>query len=302
MSTDTTDIGDTLFTARLEEIRELSRQICGHVINLTGSPTLEAESQLGGFYKQLSTINSNAASPTLTVAVLALAKSGKSTLLNALIGHDILPSNNVPETARVVRIIHDPTLPQGLLTETRTALHAQPELMVTTRGVDEIRTRLAELNSRHREHPSGSRGSHVEDVELEIRIAVEALMGIGQQHALDQQHTQHGDDKEEASCGDEKTKEPREGNEDTQDQNEGPRKEKEERHTAPQQQGPITLELVDTPGPNEAGEARLKDKVERLLSAKADAVLYVLDYTKLKTAEEVGGGEGGERWKGGLKG
>eukprot|EP00198_Chlamydomonas_reinhardtii_P007707 XP_001697044.1 predicted protein [Chlamydomonas reinhardtii] len=45
--------------------------------------------------------------------------------------------------------------------------------------------------------------------------------------------------------------------------------------------------LLDTPGPNEAGEEQLKHQVERLLEG-VDCVLYLLDYTKLKTAEEEG--------------
>ncbi len=42
---------------------------------------------------------------------------------------------------------------------------------------------------------------------------------------------------------------------------------------------------LDTPGPNEAGEEGLRLQVERLLGG-VDAVLYLLDYTKLKTQEE----------------
>jgi hypothetical protein len=45
------------------------------------------------------------------------------------------------------------------------------------------------------------------------------------------------------------------------------------------------LQLIDTPGPNEAGEAALRHQVERLLDG-VGAVIYLLDYTKLKTAEE----------------
>eukprot|EP00775_Hariotina_reticulata_P005529 gene5529-5763_t len=47
----------------------------------------------------------------------------------------------------------------------------------------------------------------------------------------------------------------------------------------------VNLCLLDTPGPNEAGEEGLKYQVERLLE-RVDAVIYLLDYTKLKTAEE----------------
>ncbi len=33
--------------------------------------------------------------------------TGKSTLLNALVGRELLPMNNVPETARICKIVHN---------------------------------------------------------------------------------------------------------------------------------------------------------------------------------------------------
>lgn len=47
----------------------------------------------------------------------------------------------------------------------------------------------------------------------------------------------------------------------------------------------LVLELLDTPGPNEAGAGYLRAKVEAILQDAA-VVLYLLDYTKLKTEEE----------------
>jgi 50S ribosomal subunit-associated GTPase HflX len=41
---------------------------------------------------------------TFSLAVMALTKSGKSTLLNALLGADILPADSVPATARICRV------------------------------------------------------------------------------------------------------------------------------------------------------------------------------------------------------
>mmetsp|Transcript_6724 Transcript_6724/g.18809 ORF Transcript_6724/g.18809 Transcript_6724/m.18809 type:complete len:1043 (-) Transcript_6724:248-3376(-) len=48
---------------------------------------------------------------------------------------------------------------------------------------------------------------------------------------------------------------------------------------------PTELHLIDTPGPNEAGEEGLKYQVERLLDG-VGVVVYLLDCTKLKTQEE----------------
>ena len=47
--------------------------------------------------------------------------AGKSTLLNALVGSTLLPSTNVPETARICRILHD-------------SLSAAPELTYQTQS------------------------------------------------------------------------------------------------------------------------------------------------------------------------
>jgi ribosome biogenesis GTPase A len=32
--------------------------------------------------------------------------TGKSTLINALVGEELLPMNNVPETSRIVKVVH----------------------------------------------------------------------------------------------------------------------------------------------------------------------------------------------------
>ncbi len=45
------------------------------------------------------------------------AHAGKSTLLNALLGSELLPMSNVPETARIVRIEHTPTQAEPELEE-----------------------------------------------------------------------------------------------------------------------------------------------------------------------------------------
>lgn len=44
-----------------------------------------------------------------------MSQSGKSTLLNALMGMEVLPMNNVPETARMCRITHNAALREPLL-------------------------------------------------------------------------------------------------------------------------------------------------------------------------------------------
>lgn len=164
----------------------------------------------GGYYK----LKKRHEEDALSVAVLALTKSGKSTLLNALISSECLPVNNVPETARVCKISHtlcsEPSMLDG---QTKVA------------GAKEIRQRLQSLNQQVRQKDSGNLDERV----LSISAPIAALAGAQEQVTK--------------MC------------------------------------------LLDTPGPNEAGEDCLRFQVERLLDS-VDAVIYLLDYTKLKTSEE----------------
>ena len=64
--------------------------------------------------------------------------AGKSTLLNALLGSMLLPSSNVPETARITRITHTP-LAEG-----------QPPRLIYTTATGESREILGEYAIRAR--------------------------------------------------------------------------------------------------------------------------------------------------------
>ncbi len=149
------------------------------------------------------------------VAVLALVKSGKSTLINALMGEEYLPATNTPETARIVRIRHRTDAGPGALLEKGT---------VKAAGAEAIRTYLKSLNDEARQK---------DQAPLEDEVVLEAQLQALTGRALGDHH----------------------------------------------------FELLDTPGPNEAGTQLLKGTVERVLS-EADVIIYVLDYSKLKTAEE----------------
>lgn len=47
----------------------------------------------------------------------------------------------------------------------------------------------------------------------------------------------------------------------------------------------VSFEILDTPGPNEAGADKLRERVESLLS-KIDVIVYLLDYTRLNQQAE----------------
>jgi GTPase SAR1 family protein len=161
-------------------------------------------------------VAAKAAQQTFRVAVLALAKAGKSTLINALLGAELLPTSNVPETARIVRVKHAAEGGSGRLLDAGAAV---------AEGDQAVLGYLRLLNAQVRTGGAASAG------ELLLDAPLVALRG----RAL----------------------------------------------------GSQPFELLDTPGPNEAGAERMRMDVDRLL-AEADVVLYLLDYTKLRTAEERG--------------
>jgi GTPase SAR1 family protein len=157
-----------------------------------------------------------AAEQTFQVAVLALVKSGKSTLINALLGEEFLPSSNVPETARIVRVRHAAS-PEGRLRDGGAVL---------ARGRDEIHSHLRRLNAELRAAGAAAGG---DDLLLEAPLAALAGRPLGAH----------------------------------------------------------PFEVLDTPGPNEAGAELFRARVDRLLG-DADVILYLLDYTKLRTEDERG--------------
>lgn len=148
------------------------------------------------------------------IAVLALVKAGKSTLINSWLGNEYMPAAHVPETARIVRIKHTPGNQQGTLTDrNRAPIH----------GVVEICDYLRRLNAEVREQGTMP---YADELVLEASLVALENSTLGEQ----------------------------------------------------------SFEILDTPGPNEAG-TNLKEKIEEILD-DVDVIIYLLDYTKIKTVEE----------------
>lgn len=110
---------------------------------------------------------------SFSVAVIALMKSGKSTLLNAWMGNEFLPANIKPETMRVVRIKHDPRNLEGRLIRRKSTL---------AKGPEDVRFKLSTLNKKARDKdklPSSEeltlkidlpvlKGKRLDDVQFEL--------------------------------------------------------------------------------------------------------------------------------------
>lgn len=74
--------------------------------------------------------------------VVGVTKAGKSTVLNALLGKEYLPSSVQPQTAKEVTIIHDPQFPEG-------ALYGNNQILLKE-GRADIEDELKRLNDMER--------------------------------------------------------------------------------------------------------------------------------------------------------
>lgn len=166
-------------------------------------------------FENLLSLRDKLRNQTFQIGVIALVKSGKSTLINAILGNEFLPSGNAPETARIVRVKHNPELPNGRLVDGNG---------VSCEGANTIQSHLRDLNINFRKT-----FAYVPEDELVLEAPLHAF-------------------KDEAFKNQK-------------------------------------FDILDTPGPNEAGAEALRTKVERLLH-DVDVIIYLLDYTKLKTEEE----------------
>lgn len=97
------------------------------------------------------------------VAVMALMKSGKSTLLNAWIGNEYLPSSNDAETIQVIRIEHDEMQNEGVL--------LSPKQEVLAKGAEKIRETIRSINKTGRDNKTYT------DEELTLQVSLSALKG-----------------------------------------------------------------------------------------------------------------------------
>jgi small GTP-binding protein len=174
----------------------------------------EQSSYIQELDKSLLTLSRKCQTQSFQIAVLALVKSGKSTFTNALLGNEYLPTSNVPETSRIVRILHSSDMPNGKLIDGEQK----------TEGVENIKNYLKDLNE-------VARRENIQPSEDEIMLYAPITV------------------------------------------------------LSEKELSGVTFQILDTPGPNEAGAEQLRLKVDRLLE-EVDVIIYLLDYTKLRTQEE----------------
>lgn len=172
-----------------------------------------AYSGIDDFAKELKRIDQKFKTKKFQVAVLALIKSGKSTLLNACIGQEFLPANSQAETMSIVRLKHKEGEKEGILTDGDKKV----------KGIEYIRAYLKNLNE----------SARVENKAIKTELTLEVELDIWKDKKL----------------------------------------------------GEYQFDILDTPGVNEAGVDTLFSTVEKLIK-ETDVIIYLLDFTKLKTKDE----------------
>jgi GTPase SAR1 family protein len=151
----------------------------------------------------------------LKIAVLALLKSGKSTLINSWLGDEFLPMSSLPETAHILSIQQQAHFKHAIIHD-REKIYAK--------GVIRINRFLHTLNAQLRDA-----GLSFQNRELTLKVP---FISLARHHS-----------------------------------------------------GNIAVEIIDTPGLDEANTGQFQGKIASIIHS-VDAVVYLFDYTKLKTLEE----------------
>ena len=203
----------------------------------------------------------------MVLAVVGTMKAGKSTTINAIVGTEVLPNRNTPMTAIPTLIRHvpgqkDPVLRlthRGPLDALSRQLQRQLDASATVQRIkDSGDADLYELALNVRE------GRVLPEVSEGAAAIFQTLKGINDLVRLSALLNIDFPFDEYSSVAN------------------LPVICVEFAHLEEKTGGTGTLTLLDTPGPNEAGQDRLRPMLKEQLS-KASAVLAVMDYTQLKS-------------------
>jgi hypothetical protein len=206
----------------------------------------------------------------MVLAVVGTMKAGKSTTINAIVGTEILPNRNAPMTAIPTLIKHSKGQKQARLTFTQKASQPANQLIENLRERFKDEKYQEELNKFKSDKDLNVT---IERIQNGIQIANQAL---GEKEIFDFL----------VSVNDLVRIAPKFGEKFPYDQyqeiDQLPVIEVEFTHLKEVEESSGKLILLDTPGPNEAGQAHLRPMLQDQLK-KASAVLAVMDYTQLKS-------------------
>lgn len=201
----------------------------------------------------------------LVLAVVGTMKAGKSTAINAIIGTEVLPTRNRPMTALPTLIRHTPGTTKPVL------------CLKNRRPVNALASRLRDKvkKSRHDLRDEMDRDRHFHDLVDSIDKG-EDFKGTYKGASEIAEFLKDLNDLVRLS-----SRFDLEFPFDEYDEvDEMPVIEVEFAHLSEMKEASGHLVLLDTPGPNEAGQSQLRGLLREQLS-KSSAVLVVLDYTQL---------------------
>ena len=227
----------------------------------------------------------------VVLSVVGTMKAGKSTTINAIVGREILPNRNRPMTALPTRIIHTPGQKQPVL------VFENPAVMDFAKKVGQLLKSNPHWSENHqiKENPdlqklidnliSNSNAtfktrSEGDDGVYEFLSQLNDLVRLSEMLQMslleDQQENKNSSIKPEDLAFPYHV---------CRNFDQLPTIEIEFSHLKNSEGVEGRLILLDTPGPNEAGQEQLKPMLEEQLK-RSSAVLLVLDFTQLKSEAE----------------
>ena len=227
----------------------------------------------------------------VVLSVVGTMKAGKSTTINAIVGREILPNRNRPMTALPTRIIHTPGQKQPVL------VFENPAVMDFAKKVGQLLKSNPHWGENHqiKENPdlqklidnliSNSNAtfktrSEGDDGVYEFLSQLNDLVRLSEMLQMslfeDQQKNKNSGIKPEDLAFPYHV---------CRNFDQLPTIEIEFSHLKNSEGVEGRLILLDTPGPNEAGQEQLKPMLEEQLK-RSSAVLLVLDFTQLKSEAE----------------
>lgn len=207
----------------------------------------------------------------MVLAIVGTMKAGKSTTINAIIGTEVLPNRNRPMTALPTLIRHTP---------------GQREPVLHFPHVVPIESLMAQLQARLESTPQETLAQRLEiDRDMQDLLARIASGTAFEKHYLGAQPIFHCLKSLNDLVRLSKVLEVPFPFKAYAAIEHVPVIEVEFIHLAGMGKGQGQLTLLDTPGPNEAGQPHLQKMLQEQLS-QASAVLAVMDYTQLKSISD----------------
>ncbi|MGB3655221.1 MAG: dynamin family protein [Rivularia sp. (in: cyanobacteria)] len=268
-----------VLTPNVQELQQDVIELLGEISDLmsrasTALSSDNVDNKYADFEKQIRNETSKVENLELRMAIVAPMKAGKSTIVNAVAGQDILPSRNSAMTTLPTEIIFDAGLNEPILTLSPKVLSVFQKTLVSLRnkiiqlGSERVKERLATY-------------PHLQKMPKLIQeLTVDELISRKSEGHKKIAHTLTSLNDIVRLCSIlDPQSDPIQYLEDVP-RIRTPFWRSVEDNKESKTQGKLVI--VDTPGPNEAGEnLRLQPVVAEQL-AKSSIVLIVLDFTQLK--------------------